>query len=507
MLTRSSRRFQLAALGIVLLTVATRLPSLLHPQPIANEAMYSVVANEIVDGGLPYVDAVERKPPLLFWTYAAIFKTAGKYNWTALHAVSLVWTLTTMAGLYVIGRHLFDRNTGLIAALLYSVFQPWWSPLQLAFNGELMMNLPIVWAYAIAFERSSSRLRPELLAAGALLCAGFLLKQPAAIAAVPLGIYLLLPGYRMSRSLTRKETIIQAVMLTAGFFAALGLVTIVLSKQDILRDAYYWTIADHSIPLMFWKVVWKTGVNRTLEFVENCLPLLIGAALAFPDRRVVWAQKHAERIALFCLLAASAIGVLSGTQFNHHYYIQLIPPLALLAAPHFSQLWSDRTQLHHWLLRPALMYIMYTWLALIVIALSIVHWTYLARWREPSETGRYLLEHSAPDDRIFVWGQAAKIYVQAKRRPASRYIESFPLTGHVFSGPIPGFDTRSRIAPGAWTNLQRDFARHPPAYIVDIQTDSRQPHPVQDFPILARLLAEQYRPVARTAEGVIYRKR
>src|SRR5881398_4244046 len=121
----SSLQFRLAVLGIVLLTVAIRLPSLVHPQAIDSEAMYSVVADEIVDGGRPYADAVERKPPLLFWTYAAIFEVAGEYNWKALHVVALVWTLGTMAGLYVIGRRLFDRSTGLIAALLYSVFQPW----------------------------------------------------------------------------------------------------------------------------------------------------------------------------------------------------------------------------------------------------------------------------------------------------------------------------------------------------------------------------------------------
>jgi len=68
-----SLKFPLAALGVILLTVTIRLPSLLHPQPIDSEAMYSVVANEIIDGGRPYVDAVERKPPLLFWTYAAVF--------------------------------------------------------------------------------------------------------------------------------------------------------------------------------------------------------------------------------------------------------------------------------------------------------------------------------------------------------------------------------------------------------------------------------------------------
>src|SRR5438067_7139874 len=225
--THRSRQFRFAALGIVLLTVAIRLPSLLHPQPIDSEAMYSVVANEILDGGRPYADAVERKPPLLFWTYAAVFKIAGKFNWKALHMLALVWTLCAMTGLYLIGCELFDRNTGLIAAFLYSVFQPWWTWKNLSFDSEMLMNLPIIWAWAIAFGRGSSRARPELFAAGALLGMAFVLKQPAAMAAVPLGIYLLLPSYRASRGFKPINSIVQATTLTLGFFAALGLVTIV----------------------------------------------------------------------------------------------------------------------------------------------------------------------------------------------------------------------------------------------------------------------------------------
>src|ERR1700730_4152344 len=113
------RRFQWATLGIVLLTIAIRLPSLLHPLPIDDEETYSLVANEIVDGGRVYADAVERKPPLLFWTYAAVYKVAGKYNWKVLHVVALIWTLGTMAGLYLAGKCLFDPFTGLVAALFY----------------------------------------------------------------------------------------------------------------------------------------------------------------------------------------------------------------------------------------------------------------------------------------------------------------------------------------------------------------------------------------------------
>jgi 4-amino-4-deoxy-L-arabinose transferase-like glycosyltransferase len=499
--THRSQRFRLAVFGIILLTVLIRLPSIVHTRAIDSEAMYSVVANEIVDGGRPYADAVERKPPLLFWTYAAIFKVAGKFNWKALHLVAVVWTLCVMAGLYAIGNELFDSNTGLIAALFYSVFQPWWTWKNLTFDSEMLMNLPIIWAWTTAFRRSASRVRAELLPAGALLGAAFLLKQPAAMAAVPLGIYLLLPSYRASRNLTPRNSIIQATILTLGFLIALGSVAIVLWKQGILHDAFYWTIADHDVPHVFW----QKGMVNTLTFLGACLPLIIGSTMSCRDKSEIWSGRTAERTALLGLLAASAIGAAAGARFYPHYYVQLIPPLALLAAPYYARLWSRTIQPPHWILRPR---VTYAWLALTVVAFSIKHWTGLAPQRVPFEAGRYLLTHSAPADRIFVWGQSSEIYLDAQRRSACRYITTFPLTGYIFGGPIPGLDTSSRILPGAWSTLQRDFARHPPAYIVDVHPGPRTAqYPVKNFPILAKLLNERYQEVARTTEGVIYQMR
>jgi 4-amino-4-deoxy-L-arabinose transferase-like glycosyltransferase len=503
---RNLRQFQFAVLVLILLTVATRLPSLVHPQAIDDETVYSVVANEIVDGGRPYVDAVERKPPLLFWTYAAVFRLAGKYDWPALHIVALAWTLGTMAGLYVIGRRLFNREAGLIAALLYSVFQPWAAANNLAFNGELMMNLPLVWAWAIALGPSKSRPRLELFAAGALLCAGFLFKQPAAIAAVPLGIYLLLPSYRTSRGVTKIESIIHGAMLTAGFFATAGGVALLLYRQGILREAFYWTFTNHSVPHIFW----SAGVLYTLAFIGACLPLVLGAAMAFRDKHGLWANRKAEYAALLGLLAASALGAAAGARFYPHYYIQLVPPLALLAAPYYARLWFDRRDgPKHvppvWFFRPA---VMCSWLAITVTAFSISYWKFLAWHREPSETAQYLSEHSAPNDRVFIWGRsAAEVYLHARRRPACRYVLTFPLTGMIFGEELPGLDTRDRIVPGAWDNLEEDFRKHPPVYIADHYSSPGAQYPVRDFPILAKLLAEHYELVARTAQGVIYRIR
>ncbi len=490
--------FRFAVLALILLTVFTRLPALVHPQAIDSEGIYSVVANEIVDGGRPYLDAVERKPPLLFWTFAAVFKVAGKYNWPVLHIVTLAWTFATMAGLYAIGAGLFDRNVGLIAALFYSVFQPVGRAQNLALDGELMMNLPIVLAWAIGFRETTARMRPELFLAGALLGAAFLLKQPAAIAAVPLGIYLLLPSYRKSRGLPMIASFIQAGMLTAGFAAVLAGVSLILQRQGILHEAIYWTIGDHTVPYVFW----TKGILVTLAYVVGFLPLLLGSATAIRDNAGLWRGKKAERLALLGLLVASAIGAAAGARFYEHYYIQLVPPLALLAAPLYANLWSKRIQPRHWLLRPSLTYV---WLAILVILLLAWDWIELSRRRQPLEAGRYLLEHSAPSDRIFVWGQTSKIYLDAQRRPACRYVATFPLTGHVFGGLPPGIDTRNRILPGAWDNLKKDFASHPPAYIVDNQSEPGKRYPVRDFPILAKLLAEHYQPIAYTAEGVIYR--
>jgi 4-amino-4-deoxy-L-arabinose transferase-like glycosyltransferase len=394
---------------------------------------------------------------------------------------------------------LFNRETGLVAALLYGVFQSWAVAKNLAFNGEMLMNLPLVWAWSIALGASSSRLRPELFGAGMLLCAGFLLKQPAAIAALPLGIYLLLPSYRTSRGITKSISLMQAAMLTAGFFATLGLVAIVLARQGILHEAFYWTFTSHDVPHVFW----DTGILHTLAFIGACLPLLVGAGMAFRDRNGLWAERKAERTALLGLVIASVVGTAAGARFYPHYYIQLIPPLALLAAPHYAQLWNRATKPHFWFFRPA---VMAGWMTVTVAGFSVSHWKLLAGDRESSETARYLMEHSTPDDRIFVWGRsAAEFYLQARRRPASRYFLTFPLTGLVFGSDLPGLDTRNRIVPGAWAQLEEDFRQHPPLLIVDLQTGSNTQYPVHDFPVLSRLLAERYEPVARTAEGLVYR--
>jgi 4-amino-4-deoxy-L-arabinose transferase-like glycosyltransferase len=497
--TESWRWTAACAIGLVLLTVATRLPLLRLERPIDDEKVYAVVAQAIVDGGEPYVSAVERKPPGLFYVYATVLKGFGPFNWRALHAVETGWVLLTMAGLYVIGRRLFDPAAGLTAALFYSVFQAWSYWNNLAFNGEVLMNLPIVWAYAIGFS-PRRRAGVDLLGAGGLLAAGFLLKQPAAIAAVPLGVYLLLPVYRTPRGYSVTDSLGQATWLTIGFAGVIAAVSAWLLARGLFQEAFYWTIGNHDVPHIYWgNAFWDT-----LAFVSFCLPITAGAWFSCRNREI-WLDREAERDALVGLTVASAVGAAASARFFPHYYIALVPPCSLLSAPLFARMW--RTASPRRLARPT-----QAWIAATVVAFTTVQARALSRQPAETETGRYLRAHSLVTDRIFVWGQAAGIYLDAQRRPASRYIATFPLTGLVFGAPpcAPrgcGIDTGKRIVPGAWDKLRQDFTSHEPEFIVDTEVGRDAAFPASQFPALANVLATEYQPVARTAEAQIYKRR
>jgi 4-amino-4-deoxy-L-arabinose transferase-like glycosyltransferase len=498
-LGRVRLRLLVWALALTLLTVATRLPLLRLNQPIDDEVVYGVVAQTIVDGGAPYVSAVERKPPLLFYVYATVLRVFGTDNWRALHAVEIVWILATMSGLYVIGRRLFDAGTGLIAALLYCIFQPWSYWNNLAFNGEVLMNLPIVWAYVLGFSKPSVRRIFQLFLAGGLVAVGFLLKQPAVIALVPLALVVVESSYRRDKRYTLWDSSRELVALVLGCATVLLTTIGWLLSKGLLGEAFYWTITDHAVPQFYW----DKGFENTLAFTTFCLPITAGAWLS--ARSGLWTGKRSERNALIGLVIVSLVGAGSSGRFYPHYYIAAIPPCALLAAPWLAQLWRAEGD------EQRLAYATQAWLAATVVIFAAAHIRGLSRQPTVSEAGQYLITHSATSDRIFVWGQTTRIYVDAHRHPASRYVATFPLTGLIFGAPRPPAgepapDTRARIVPGSWDHLREDFAEHEPAYIVDTESTPGSRYPVRQFPALERLLATDYEPVAHTTEGIIYKR-
>lgn len=491
--------------------IITRLPLLLAPRALDDEQVYAVVARQTLAGGRLYIDAIERKPPLLFLVYEGILRVAGAGNWFALHLTAVLWTLATMVGLYLIARRVFGPSVGLWAAFLYAVFQAWGDYRNLAFNGELLMNLPIVLAFALTLGPSSSRARPELLAAGALVAIAFLLKQPAAIAGLPLGLYVMHPGYRASRATGWRQSLGHGLLLMVGFVAVLGVAAYQLQQDGNLQEALQWTILDHAaIPEGAWlRLVTHRAPMAVGFFVLSTLPLLIGAwqsVSAGIRGRLYWVSHRAEFFAILLLLAVSLLGVIINGQFLYHYFLQLLPPLALLAAPAFSEAWAAQASRFGLPGRPWLV----RWLGASALVFLVVDVVGVARQSVPSLAATYVRDHSAASDRIFVWGQGTRqtgMYLDADRLPATRFIASFPLTGHIFGLGGPGSLNALRVPPERWQDLLDDFARHPPRFIIDTDGAGRPPrYPIARYPVLHGYLAAAYHVVYRAPDGVVYER-
>jgi 4-amino-4-deoxy-L-arabinose transferase-like glycosyltransferase len=479
---------------------------------IDDEGGYAVVAHELLEGGTLYRSALDRRPPLIFWIYKAIFLLVGKYNWFGFHVVAVAWIVLTMAGLYATGRELFSQQVGLAAAFLYSICTARCDWQNLAFNGEIMMTLPIVWALYLAFKRETARRNWELALGGTMLACAFLIKQPAAIAAIPVGCYLLLPSYRAKRRLSLGKSFIQAAILTTGYFLTLGIVVLILRREGILMDALHWTILDHDLPHgPTDQVFWKRGVKETLGTAAAWHPLLLLSAVSLWEccqrGTRYWEGLKAELTALLLLLGVSWIGVCASGRFYSHYFFQLLPPLVLLGAPVFTAIWTGTRTYGLWLLRSrTLQFILLGSAAAFLLINAVRIWPL----RTPSPLSQYVRQHSEPQDKVFFWGQRDWYYAEAQRRPASRFILSFPLTGYIFGSPLsddPDYDTSYRIMPGAWDILQEEFLRNPPVFFVDTDPGSEaNKYPPSRYPYLRRLLRDRYKVVFTTPEGTVYRR-
>jgi hypothetical protein len=115
----------------------------------------------------------------------------------------------------------------------------------------------------------------------------------------------------------------------------------------------------------------------------------------------------------------------------------------------------------------------------------------------------YIHDHTAPDQRVFVWGDWPALYVESDRLMASR-----------FPGFLRGFARGSGLQPDNWDTkpdvwplLESDFNAHPPALIVDTAPadwSDFSMYPMSSYPVLADLVASRYHVAATVDRVVIY---
>src|SRR3990167_10384502 len=106
--------------AILFLIFLLRLPSLFEPYWYGDEGIFAAVGRNLNHGGVLYQTAWDNKPPMIYLTYAAIFKLFGvSMFW--LRLVTLALVLATAVVIYEIARQVFGKNRALLATIIFGV--------------------------------------------------------------------------------------------------------------------------------------------------------------------------------------------------------------------------------------------------------------------------------------------------------------------------------------------------------------------------------------------------
>ena len=189
-------------------------------------------------------------------------------------------------------------------------------------------------------------------------------------------------------------------------------------------------------------------------------------------------------------LGAAVLGVLGGGNFHFHYYLQLVPPLSILAGAGVSRIVTRRD-------RRAVLVLGAVAVATVVFTVPLwfdgpnaqaeAIWPDDVHLRHDAAVVRYLDAHTRPGQKVLVLWAAADVYYLADRAPMIPYM----------------WRRNIEAIPGVLDTLRADLAARKPALVAVVQ----RPGVVDHSGRTAAILASDYRRVA-VVDGVpVYRPR
>lgn len=485
-----------------------------------------------LSGGVPYLDFIDNKPPLIYLLYA-LPQLIGIHSLNFMHALSLPLICATG---YLAGKLAMElapveaarRHSGVrLIALLYvglSALGP--SRQFLPLNTEHAAMLPMVWTM-LYYSRARLGLNEQrnLALAGALFAIAGLLRQSLLFATPLLALELLwapLGRAADEEEDARVETLgalKRWIFFGAGFLLINGLFVAYLAANNAVGEAFFWIVmansdtARHSPDLAY----------HLLRFSKNVLPSM---ALALPlwilalrgMRRECWADAPRFRLTILWM-GSAAVALWTGSlggRWLGHYYIPVLAPLAAVAGARLLALLSRDESAGTLGARLG-----GSALVLVSAGALIFGGANIARTLRGGyeEVGPVLNAAAAridsltdEDDPVFVWGFAQGLYYKARRLPSNRFIApNTPITGYMFGAEraFDELDLEKLVLPEQFEHFIGDLKRGRPKLFLDYAENDFHyfgRHKIERFPTLQQWLSENYRRLPDEGPIVFYER-
>ncbi|MBT3182816.1 MAG: hypothetical protein HN337_09980 [Deltaproteobacteria bacterium] len=487
------KKYRWIALCIAVIAI-TRLPTLLEPILNIDEADFAVQTAVWMDGGKPYIDFVEKKPPLIHMAYALAFEAGGVWNMQAVHILFMLIVIATGLILVLAAERVGGSKARLPALLLFTAYQSGYDLNDfLAANTETLMNL--FCAASIYFAAAGLKIRKQ---SSGWLTSGMMagiacLAKPVAVVMIPaivVGIISVRP------KIDTFKTILKNIGLTtSGFIIPLALCAFYLLGIGALEDAIRWVWLEnvsYATSMQSLSETLAMGATRIGIYVAASLPLWI-LALGHIVKFIRRGDLPAGEAVLFTWILLSFITVSLGGRFFPHYFLQFIPPLTILAALGYTSWFAPFFRKKVALLR-TITYVVLIGPIVGFLALHVIEIRKLPKKVAAERTiGAFISKTTLPDAKIFVWGHNSDIYFYSKRVPASRFSYCSYLTN-----AREGFENLNRIDEpddSSWQMLMSDLTEEPPDIIVDMSgTGIRgyDAYPIGGFNYLSSFMKPNY---------------
>jgi len=447
--------------AFVLLSALVHLPELLTSKPVDDDEAYLAIMGRMLrHGDRLYTGVIDRKPPLALWAYQMLVPDNWSLRWVHLVAIGLI-AVNGIIVMQIACRLSANPNIGLIAGSLAICGSALLGHADAhAANFEVWGMAPASLAVLLVIAHPTS-LR-HALAAGIAVGVATNCKQPyvftiiAVIAFATLG-----SGGPASAHPIRAKRYATTVLAIAGLSATTVGVATVAGWSGYWR--WVWLENGDYVRVGLLTII-VVGLRQLLIFIAlqwplvgaSFAPLLMHRTSGARPRRVGTVTSRSNRVGLAIWIVVAMVGVASGLRFFGHYFQQLVPPVAVVAALGAASL-----------RRPSRAVGAATAWAFALF--SLVAFPALRGLEPvPNDFAHKVQQRTAHTDRVLVWGRLPDAAVAAQRLPAGRFVHHAYLTGLWASGEAvsPAIMATEPYLT-RWRAYLGDLASDPPALIID----------------------------------------
>jgi hypothetical protein len=426
-----------AIIGVIIAAAVIRWQLLSVPFE-RDEGEYAYIAQQMLQGVPPYVSAYSMKLPGIYAVYALIMAVFGQ-TYTAVHLGLLIFNAATIFIVFIVARKVFGPLAGVMAGGVFAAISLTSEVSGLWANAEHFVILPALAGLLLIYNIEGKNRYFKLITAGLLLGFAFVIKQHGIFFAVFAALYLLYSGLRR-KPIVWRSIIISQIVLAAGALIPFAGVCLIFWHNGTFDKFWYWTF---TYAREYTAVLSLTDAWGSLNYAiwpivkESYLIWLI--AIAGLSGVIILKQYRQRAVFVIGVFIFSFLAVCPGYYFRGHYFIFILPALAILAGAGLCVidiLLQKAT--------PVILRIVITGtIGLIVIGHTlytqrqslfellpedVCRKAYTANpFPESLRIAEFIRNYSEPNDTLAVIGSEPQIYFYACRRSATSYIYMYPL--------------------------------------------------------------------------------